>query len=642
MNEPTAHARRGPAIVLTFAVLLFVGFSLPHLFDPPIGTHSWRQAIATSMARLYSEGQPFHLPRAENCGAEPDVFMGSEFPLYAWLLGRFGSGAGIHLAGRVMGLLSVAAWGFSLFAIARYLLRRVPEPARSAGAAAAGCFVVASPLFRFYGISFMPDLEAHALALLGIAVWLGPLREREAAPAALSPARFFAGAALVSLGCMTKLIALPHLALAGLVLLDRSRSREGVSGFKSPRPWLFGALLLVLVAVPIWLWYVRWVPALKASDCDVVWLPKEMDDNWLTATLKNSEWRSRLWEWGALGTLGPLWIACLAGLPLAAMAGWRGLIFGVWLVGAAGSFVRLGWHSKQHDYDLLLLLPMMAVGFGLAYCGAVRAGARALSRLSGRVPLRARQAAPYAVLAAVVLVFGALAHGKSRRHFEAALGEVELETALDKVLPEDEPIHYFGNRHDPRTAYFAHRKARATEPWLYCQKKRVRYDCALAPETNARLAPCNERPPAVVWPERSLVCGIMRPDEPIAPQRVVARILERVEHRVDRPLPGAGRVLGLDVAGCGRSLDFVCAGNLPERTYFDVYVLADGPASGIELLVDGKPLDYQPKAERWIAGSVMVIRAEAPPSWSKVELRSPRAALELAGAGRSGSSGFAP
>jgi hypothetical protein len=123
---------------------------------------------------MFAAGTPFLYPRAEGCGAEPGVYMGSEFPLYAWTMGKLGGAGGVNLVGRLMGIASALLLMLSTFRIVRHLFKRWQEPYRSVAAAAAGTFFAVSPLFRFYGIGFVPDLEAHALALLGIAVFIGP------------------------------------------------------------------------------------------------------------------------------------------------------------------------------------------------------------------------------------------------------------------------------------------------------------------------------------------------------------------------------------------------------------------------------------------------------------------------------------
>jgi multisubunit Na+/H+ antiporter MnhG subunit len=593
------------------AFALFAAYSLPHVYDPPIGTHGWRQAIATSEARMYAAGTPFLYPRAEGCGAEPNVFMGSEFPLYAWTMGKLGGAVGVNFVGRLMGLLSALALMLASFVIVRFFFRRWKEPYRSVAAAAAGTFFAVSPLFRFYGISFVPDLEAHALTLVGVAVFIGPLApagDDEHRP--LSLLRFLVGALLISLGCMTKLSAVPHLALAGVVLLDRARPREGLEGFKTLRPWLMAALLLAIVAVPVWAWYIHWVPVLKKGGCEMVWLPEKMDDTWKTMTFTDPEWRFRMAKWGREDLLGPAWIACLAGLPLLLSAGLRGGLLLLWSFGCMLGYVRLGWHTKQHDYDFLLALPAFAMGFGTSFGLLARLLAIPAEKLK-ILPRRLGKWVPFLALAIVVAVLSPGAHKQSRRHFYTGLDEVGLKDMVDKVLPRGEPIHYVGGRNDPRVPFFAARLAWGTELWQYCQKRDVKYDCLLATGTDGRLSPCVERLPAVAWQTVSLVCGITRPQDPIAPARVLETLKTSIRFPADLSFPGVGRLLGTDPVACG-GMKVPCAGNLERKEYLDVYFLAEANAPQVELLADGKSLALLPPPARWIAGTVMVARAELP------------------------------
>ncbi|HEY3449427.1 MAG TPA: hypothetical protein VGK67_23940 [Myxococcales bacterium] len=603
------------------AFALFTAYSLPHVYDPPIGTHGWRQAIATSEARMFASGTPFLYPRAEGCGAEPGVYMGSEFPLYAWTMGKLGGAEGVNFAGRVMGILSALLLMFSSFVIVRHLFKSWEEPYRSVAAAAAGTFFAVSPLFRFYGISFVPDLEAHALTLLGIAVFCGPEPKTEDERRPLSVGRFLVGSLLVSLGVMTKMIAVPHLALAGVVLLDRARPRDdGLAGLKSLRPWLMAAVFLAIVFVPVWAWYVHWVPVLKKGGCEMVWLPEKMDDSWKTMTLTDPEWRFRMAKWGREDLLGPMWIACLVGLPLFLFAGFRGGLLLLWSIGCMLGYVRLGWHTKQHDYDFLLVLPAFAMGFGTSFGLLTRLLAIPGEKLRN-LPSWAGKWAPFAALAILVAVLSPGAHQQSRRHFYTGLDEVGLKDMVDKVLPQGEPIHYDGGKNDPRIPFFSGRLSWGIDRGPFCQNRPERkYDCMLVTGTEGRLSPCVEKKPAVAWQTVSLVCGVDKRDEPPVPARTLELLKTSLRFPSDQSFPGAGRFLGTDPMACG-SMKIPCAGNLERKQYLNVYFLPEANAPQVELLADGKPLPMLPPPSKWIAGTLMVAQAELPaPLPQKLEL----------------------
>ncbi|MGC4122748.1 MAG: hypothetical protein QM765_50885 [Myxococcales bacterium] len=603
------------------AFALFAAYSLPHVYDPPIGTHGWRQAIATSEARMFASGTPFLYPRAEGCGDEPNVYMGSEFPLYAWTMGKLGGADGINFVGRVMGILSALLLMLSTFAIVRFLFRSWEEPYRSVAAAASATFFAVSPLFRFYGISFVPDLEAHALTLLGIAVFCGPEPAREEEHRPLSVARLLVGSLLICLGVMTKMIAVPHLALAGVVLLDRARAKEGLTGLRSLRPWLMAAVFGAIVLVPVWAWYFHWVPVLKLGGCELVWLPEKMDESWKTMTFTNPEWRFRMSKWGREDLLGPVWIACLAGLPLFLFAGFRGVLLLLWSIGCMLGYVRLGWHTLQHDYDFLLVLPAFAIGFGTSFGLLTRLLAIPGEKLKGLPPLVGKWA-PFAALAVLVAVLSPGAHKQSRRHFYTGIDEVGLKNMVDTVLPEGEPIHYAGGKNDPRVPYFAQRRAWGLDPfWLYCQNKPERkYDCMLVKDTAGKLSPCNERRPAVAWNPVSLICGIGSPQDPVVPPRVLETIKKKVRFPADQAFPGVGRFLGAQPMVCG-GIDMPCAGNMEQKQLVNLYFLPEVDAPPVELLADGKPIPMLPPPSKWMAGTVMVPQAELPSPDAKLELR---------------------
>lgn len=627
-----------PLGLVLAAFTLFGGYSLQHLYDPPVGTHGWRQSISTTEARLYAAGQPFLYPRGEGCGADPKVFMGSEFPLYAWTMGKLGGAGGINFVGRVMGLLSALVLMLSTFVILRHVFRGWEEPYRSVTATAAASFFAVSPLFRFYGIGFVPDLEAHALALAGIAVLAGPFRAAPRSslfesgkddPPPLSLLRLVVAAVLLSLACLTKLIAVPHLALAGVVLLDRARPRPGLSGFASLRPWLMAALLVLVVAVPVYLWYVRWIPVLKAGGCDMVWLPDGLGDTWKTQTFTDPEWRHRMAKWGREDLLGVVWPACLAGLPLFFFAGFRGVLLFLWSIGCGLGYVSLGWHTKQHDYDFLLVLPAFAMGFGASFGMASRLLA-ALAERVRNLPGWLETAAPYLALVAAVLALSPGAHKQSRRHWYTGMDEVGLEDMLDKVLPEGEPIHFFGGRVDPRVPYYANRLALAMLPpgdgdphrqdQRYCLNLGVTYDCCLAVGTGGKTRICEGRQPAVIWPGDLLHCGIATPDAPVLPDRIVQTALKTIRTPKDQPVAGLGRVLGTDRVKCGTPR-IPCAG-MPSKDFLDLYVVPEVGSPPVELLADGVPLALDPPPSKWLAGSLMIPRVELPsPTPQRLELR---------------------
>ncbi len=599
-------------LVVLGAFAHYAWVSAPKLCLPTIGTHAWRQAIAASSARLYAGGQPFLYPRAEACGAEPGLYMGSEFPLYAWVMGRLGGAAHVSCTGRTLGLLATLGLMLALFGLVRWLLRGWPELARSGGAAAAASFVAVSPLYRFYGIGFLPDVPAHALTLLGAALIAGPVLPLVDDDRPPSIRRFAVASLLITLGVLTKLIAAPHLALVGLLLVSRAAPKPGLSGLFSRRSLLMAAGLFSLLGAAVYLWYVRWSAVLQGGGCDMVWLPSNPDPIWHKQTWVDASWRERIGGWLRIDLLGPVWPLALAGLPLFLLRRWRGAVFLVWAAGCAFGYVRLGWHTRQHDYDLLLLLPVAACALGVSVALLLRAVAWGAEQLAA--PARLEAVLLLLALGGGVAILSPLATARSARHWEVPEGELETQRALDKVLPQGEPIHYFGSVHDPKLAYLAARPARGTEPWFYCQQKNVRYGCVLASDTRGNLAPCNERGPAVAWANRSLVCGIMTPEAPLAPERILKTIGSTLSHPRNETLGAAGTLLGLDrVDAVTVDLSFLPAVRGPD----------------VRLLAGETSLALHPPPARWLPGTVMVARAAVPPQADALELVSGEAALEL-------------
>jgi hypothetical protein len=353
----------------------------------------------------------------------------------------------------------------------------------------------------------------------------------------------------------------------------------------------------------------------------MVWLPEKLDDTWRSMTFTNPEWRFRMSKWGREDLLGPMWIACLAGLPLLLSAGLRGLLLLLWSVGCMLGFVRLGWHTLQHDYDFLLVLPAFAMGFGTSFGLLARLVAIPGGKLE-RLPPWAGKWAPFAALAVLVAVLSPGAHKQSRRHFYTGLDEVGLKDMVDKVLPQGEPLHYDGGKNDPRIPFFSGRLSWGIERWQFCQNKPERkYDCMLVTGTAGRLSPCVEKRPSVAWQTVSLVCGIDRRAEPPAPARTLELLKTSLRFPADQHFPGAGRLLGTDPMACG-TMAIPCAGNLERKPYVNVYFLPEVDAPQVELLADGKPLPMLPPPAKWMAGTLMVAQAELPtPPPQKLELK---------------------
>ncbi len=571
---------------------------------PPSGEGAARQVIAATEARLYAEGQPFLYPRAESCGAEPSRFIPGGFPLYAWALSRAG-GPWVNLAGHLLGLASTLLLMFSVFAIARNLLRGWDEPYRSSAGLGAAALFALSPMQHFYGLSTLPDSAAHALCLFGAALLSGPLIYREAPPGPLRLPRALAAGALLSLGCLTRPAAMPHLALAGALLYDRSRDCEGLRGRGAARALFYAALAVGAVGVSTFLWYEQWVPALQAGGCQVLGLPEHLDELWQAPTaLGDPEWHRTMAYWTARFLLGPIWPLCLLGVGLFFFGGLRGVLMALWTFLCALSVSRLGWHASERSHELLLMLPPLAMALGVAV-GLVTWIAGWLRRqLPERLHRRARALA--ATASAVAFGLLTLSGNRAARPLSAvAFDDVELERALDRVLPRGEPIHTFEPAGDPRTAYYARRRAAATEPRVFCQRRQAPYDCALALRSSAQAPFCADRPPTVVWARRSLTCGAAS-----VPARILETVARSIRWPADQRIAGLGHLLGSDLTFCGGR--FPCTPEVGPQPFLDLYVVAAPQRAKVELLADGAALPLEPPPETWIAGALTVARARLP------------------------------
>jgi hypothetical protein len=127
-----------------------------------------------------------------------------------------------------------------------------------------------------------------------------------------------------------------------------------------------------------------------------------------------------------------------------------------------------------------------------------------------------------------------------------------------------------------------------------------------------------------MWPDMSMVCGIMQPETPLATPKILSTISHSIRFPADKPVTGVGRFLGSDPVEC-HGLDFVCAGNLDRKHYLDLYLLPDRKSPAVQVLVDGQPVPVRPEPRLWIAGAVVVARIELP--------KDPPRTIEIRGGG---------
>lgn len=143
--------------------LLSVLFYDSILDKPPMGVHIWRQADCLSMAQLYQQGSSFlepemHLQFADEYSSGKSA---GEFPIMYYMVGKYWSVFGFSYLSYRLGMLG-------LLIISLYVLFLTLHNAFKSTfwALIPTILVYSSPVFAFYGVSFLTDVPAFCLNIL--------------------------------------------------------------------------------------------------------------------------------------------------------------------------------------------------------------------------------------------------------------------------------------------------------------------------------------------------------------------------------------------------------------------------------------------------------------------------------------------
>ncbi|MBX0292551.1 glycosyltransferase family 39 protein [Hymenobacter sp. HSC-4F20] len=161
------------------ALLLFIGvglaFYVPFLGTLPVGPHAWAQADRLALAvNFYDYGFNFFKPRTSSLNSIGGI-TGVEFPLPSYLAALCGLVVGrenINGAFRAIDA-AVAVVGFY------YLFRLIYErTGHFVAALVPGAFLLSSPFFAFYAVSYLPDPVSLSLSFVGYYYWLRFFEQR--------------------------------------------------------------------------------------------------------------------------------------------------------------------------------------------------------------------------------------------------------------------------------------------------------------------------------------------------------------------------------------------------------------------------------------------------------------------------------
>lgn len=241
-----------PAVLAALTLAAALGVMTRELDKPLLGPHAFRQTQTAISAHymagdagMFADyitpvlGKPWRIPM--------------ELPVYQWVVARLHGWSGLPLdpAGKIV---AVAAWLLCL-GPAWSILRNCG--AGRAEACTGLALLLSSPLYLFWGASFMIETTALLLGLAAVALAL-----RAAwGPGAPGPAM---AAALVC-GCAAAMVKAPTWAVAagtgGLLVLVHHPRKERV-------PWTRRLPVLCVLAAPVLAarWWLAWSDAVKSAN----------------------------------------------------------------------------------------------------------------------------------------------------------------------------------------------------------------------------------------------------------------------------------------------------------------------------------------------------------------------------------------
>lgn len=160
-------------------ILLFIVFATVYYFSildkGPLNVHIWRQTDCLSMTRSYSEGADFFKP-------EMNILLGDnyttglsagEFPILYYIVGIIWKFFGeSYLTYRLFYLLILFAGLFAFYKSLRILLND------NFWATTVSLLLFTSPVYVFYGVSFLTDVPAFSFILVALYFFLQYYRKK--------------------------------------------------------------------------------------------------------------------------------------------------------------------------------------------------------------------------------------------------------------------------------------------------------------------------------------------------------------------------------------------------------------------------------------------------------------------------------
>lgn len=335
-----------------FILIMFVGFIMRlHGFNNPIADwHSWRQADTSAVSRNFiSDGFDVLHPRFDDLSNipsrldNPEGYRFVEFPLYNVVQ------AGLFM---IVGIFTLEQWGrlititMSLLS-SLFLYKIVSKYSGLVAGLGAGFFYTFLPYNIYYGQVILPD-PAMIAALLGglyfFDLWLADKKGRWSL--------FTLSAILMMIAVLLK----PYALFYGLVFLVLAYNKFGNNLFKKIQLWLYVAI----VSIPFVMWRL-WMTQYPEGIPENSWL---LNGNGI-------RFRPAFFRWMVYERLtrlisGYVGIIILA-VGLLQLRYEKAKLFYLSFVASALVYVIVfATGNVQHDYYQIVVMPVIAILFGLS------------------------------------------------------------------------------------------------------------------------------------------------------------------------------------------------------------------------------------------------------------------------------------
>lgn len=237
---------------IKFYLILFFLIRLIGITDPPLeSSHNWRQCFTNMISRNFSESKLDLLRPMVDLGGAGTGIVGSEFPLFNFLIYLFNETFGYdHWYGRLINLI--------VSTIGIYFFHKLIKSLFSKSTALYSSLVLLVSIWFAFSRKIMPDTFSVSLVIIGLYFGYSYLTKGKL----FSLLSYFA---LCTLGVLCKIPSLSILSIIAILPFIREINRKRIFSI-----WISTALSLCFVCT----WYFYWTPLLLEQYNFQLYIPK--------------------------------------------------------------------------------------------------------------------------------------------------------------------------------------------------------------------------------------------------------------------------------------------------------------------------------------------------------------------------------